>query len=210
MAETNHNRTGAGGDRENDPLDNKFNRDLDAALAKYSAVEPRSGLENRVLASLRAERARVPDHGWWRWTIASAITAAIILAVAVGWRSGRLSRPTIARRPAVTTQAPPNFGTRATSRSNTESPPNHAVIRRARTFSAHPLVAIASSPKLDQFPSPRPLSEQERMALDYVQRSPDEAALFAQAQMALAQREELERNALRPGAAGPSGIEKME
>ena len=40
----------------------EFDRMLDAALAKYAAVEPRTGLEERVLANLRAEQARVPDH----------------------------------------------------------------------------------------------------------------------------------------------------
>jgi hypothetical protein len=33
-----------------------LDRLLDAALAKYAQVEPRSGLENRVLATLHAER----------------------------------------------------------------------------------------------------------------------------------------------------------
>jgi hypothetical protein len=34
----------------------EFDRMLDAALAKYAAVEPRTGLEERVLANLRPSR----------------------------------------------------------------------------------------------------------------------------------------------------------
>ena len=41
----------------------ELDRMLDATLAKYAAAEPRAGFEERVLANLRAERARVPDRG---------------------------------------------------------------------------------------------------------------------------------------------------
>ena len=52
MADENQNHDWQAAER--DPLD----RDLDAALAKYAAVEPRAGLEDRVLANLRAERGQ--------------------------------------------------------------------------------------------------------------------------------------------------------
>ena len=61
--------------------------------------------------------------------------------------------------------------------------------------------AVAASPKLDHFPSQQPLSEQEKMLLDYVNRFPEEAAIIAQAQSAFAQREQ-EMDSYDPQPAG--------
>jgi hypothetical protein len=41
--------------------------------------------------------------------------------------------------------------------------------------------ATVSTPKLAQFPSPQPLSEQERILASYVAKYPEQAALVAQA-----------------------------
>jgi hypothetical protein len=71
-------------------------------------------------------------------------------------------------------------------------------------------VADAAYPKLDKFPSPRPLSEQEKMLLEYVQQNPEEAAMIAQAQTAFARQQELERNAPQPGDANPQMREQLE
>jgi len=43
-------------------------------------------------------------------------------------------------------------------------------------------VQLARSPKLSQFPSPQPLSEQERLLVRYVTDFPQEAAMVAKAQ----------------------------
>jgi anti-sigma-K factor RskA len=68
---------------------------LDTALAKYAAAEPRTGLEDRVLANLRAERTRIPVHAGWRWSVA-AVLAVVIVAVALVLRSGESSHPVVA------------------------------------------------------------------------------------------------------------------
>jgi hypothetical protein len=47
----------------------------------------------------------------------------------------------------------------------------------------------ANSPKLDQFPSPQPLSEQEKILASYVNQFPDHAALLAQARMEMLRRD---------------------
>ena len=52
---------------------------LEAALARYRSTEPRPGLEERVLANLRASPRPAP---WLRWTWLPAATAAA-LAIAV-------------------------------------------------------------------------------------------------------------------------------
>jgi hypothetical protein len=77
----------------------EFDRMLDAALAKYAAVEPRTGLEERVLANLRAEQARVPDQAWWRWSAIAAVAAVVVVAVALSLRSDKPSHPDVANHP---------------------------------------------------------------------------------------------------------------
>lgn len=70
---------------ENNERDRKLDQWLDEALSQYSAAEPRLGLEQRVLASVRAEeRAQTGRRSWWRWMPAfAAIAAVLIVMVAV-------------------------------------------------------------------------------------------------------------------------------
>ncbi len=170
MVEQNHNRT-------NDDLD----RALDAALAKYSAIEPRAGLEERVLANLRTEQSREATHGWWRWSLAAVLAAAIVVAAALGWRSPRPAQPVIAHHPQTSTQAPREPERQAVNHGeNTVPSPHHRTIPRTITHQSKALAA--ASPKLDQFPSPQPLSEQERALARYVRDFPQEAELIARMQ----------------------------
>ena len=157
---------------------------LDAALAKYAAVEPRAGLEDRILANLRAERGRDAAHGWWHW-VAFAGVAGILLVTLTLWRSGELRRENVAHRPANTTQDSVSNGTQATK----DGGPGQeiqvsrqvSIKKRAVHVRRQATSVVASEPKLDQFPSPRPLSEQEKILQDYVARYPGHAALIAQA-----------------------------
>src|ERR1700685_4814875 len=84
----------------------EFDRMLDAALAKYAAVERRTGLEERVLASLRAAQARVLDHTWWHWSAIAAVAAVVVAAVALSLRSDKPSHPVVANHPPTPIQAP--------------------------------------------------------------------------------------------------------
>jgi hypothetical protein len=56
-----------------------------------------------------------------------------------------------------------------------------------------------SAPKLAQFPSPQPLSEQEQILASYVARYPDSAALVAEARAAALQ-QDLEEEAAAAAA----------
>ena len=75
--------------------------ELDKALARYAAIEPRMGLEDRVLANLRAEPKLAPPHAWWRWTAVAALAAVLLVAFTFVWRSGerRKDRDNVARDP---------------------------------------------------------------------------------------------------------------
>ena len=62
---------------------------------------------------------------------------------------------------------------------------------------------MADNPKLDQFPSPQPLSEQEKILESYVANYPEHAALIARARA-----EELRRDAAEEMGSGEAGNEK--
>lgn len=166
---------------------------LDATLAKYAAVEPRPGLEQRILANLRAEPGRHSSHVWWKWGLA-AIAVIIVVAIALTFRTEKPSRPVTAQRGAAPAQSANNFPTQLTNREATNMPKPHAI----RPGYKHPnraelAAASAPAPKLDQFPSPQPLSEDEQILAGYIEQHPRHAALLAEAHMDSLRRDEEER-----------------
>ena len=79
-----------------DDPDQKIDAWLDEALAGYSAAEPATGLEQRVLENLRGQRRGLP--GRWRkaWAPALAAAAALIVVMLVVVRSrGSLVESTV-------------------------------------------------------------------------------------------------------------------
>ena len=52
---------------------------LDTALKQYGETEPPTGLEGRLLATLRAESERVPPRRNW-WPALAAVAAMVIVA----------------------------------------------------------------------------------------------------------------------------------
>ena len=172
----------------------EFDRMLDAALRKYAAVEPRIGLEERVLANLLAEQARVPDHAWWRWSAIAAVAAVIVVAMALSLRSDKPSHPVVANHPATPIQAPKERGTEILSiahRSGTR-PARPTTTPKPAMRPSPPEVAMARAPKLEQFPSPQPLSEQEKLLQSYVAENPGQAVLLARARTEALRQDQLE------------------
>jgi hypothetical protein len=181
-------------DMENDALD----RELDVALAQFAAAEPRAGLEDRVLANLRIERGRAPEPSWWGWPALAALAAILLVTVSLVWRSAK-------PKPDITVQAPPkatHFETQVAGNRGGGSVPHHQAGSKKRLKPpavTHTVPEVASATKLDQFPSPQPLSEQEKILARYVTKYPEHAALIAQART-----EELRRDATEEMAeAGP-------
>ena len=191
---------------------------LDAALAKYAAAEPRTGLEERILASLRASPREAPVRSWWRWSAVAAAAAVVIIASVVAWRSSLPSHPAIAKHPSATiepSRQPPVVVT-SNGAGNVVRPQKHRSV--SKLLSSTPAIAnVAGEPKLDhfpslqslneqdQFPSPRPLSEQERILASYVSQFPTQAVLMARAQTELLEREEKE--VLEKYGPPPAGVE---
>ena len=135
----------------NDELD----RRIDNALAGYAGVEPLAGLEERVMRQVRmASRRRVLG-----WAAAIAVAASVVVTVSVV-RVPRVVTPTYrVGVPAVMRPAPVVEKARVVT------------MRRARTRArrARPL------PKLEQFPTPTPLTAEERALIAFVGRYPKEA-----------------------------------
>jgi len=181
------------------PLD----RDLDAALAMYSAVEPRAGLEERVLATLQAERDQVMARSWRHWSFvsAAAIFAAVVIIVAtLALRSGKAQAPVTARRPTtvlpVIVQAgqpnPRDVASSNSSEKNDLAQSSRAAERHAVHRAARAAAVANAQPKLDQFPSPQPLSEQEKILASYVEEYPERAGLLARARTEELRQDQLE------------------
>ena len=182
-------------DLETDLLD----RQLDAALSNYAAVEPRTGLEQRILANLRAEREHAALQPWWHWPAAGALMAGILLTAFIAWRSEKQVQNIAAQSAPTTVKTTGQPAMQATNHSGSAViRPRHAGSgkQRGRHATSHPLPVEVSAPKLDQFPSPRPLSEQEQTLARYVAKYPEHASLIAQART-----EELLRDSEEAGAA---------
>jgi hypothetical protein len=174
----------------NDALD----RTLDAELGKYSAVEPRAGLERRVLAQLRSAEEKVP-RARWRLTAIGALAALIVIAAVFGWESSRPTKMGQTRLsvpvevvPPSKTQVAGNVDVRATIATR----PRH----KATQHQVYQPIAVAGEPKLDQFPSPEPLTEEELALVRYVRRFPGDALLVARAE------EEFEKELRQESLAG--------
>ncbi len=149
---------------------------LDAALSHYSDVQPRPGLEQRILASLEARR-RPLRWSRWLWIPAAAV---LIVSAALLWNLHRSALPVV-----VVSKAPPQRTEAAGLNPRiirTVPPAVH--LRRVAPRRMQAAVRRPEPPKQEVFPSPEPLSEQERLALGLVRNAPEEALGLAQAQEA--------------------------
>jgi hypothetical protein len=168
--------------RQNDP-ESDLDRALNSALAMLATVEARAGLEDRVLANLRAQESI--EHRTWRaWGFATAIL--VVLIVAFAWHSSQRTRAPIAKEVVTPAEVKP------VKSGSVRSP----VIRSASAVRRTKLPkyqARAENPKLDQFPSPRPLSEQEKILAMYINQDPEHAALIAEARMETLRQAEAEK-----------------
>lgn len=172
--------------KPNDPEDD-LDQVLNTALAMYATVEAREGLEQRILNSLDSEKSRTYSKSW-AFALAAAVAAIII--VIVSWRFGGHARPAVANHPS-TPQMPLKF----TAAQKTNK------IVALNTRPAQPRIAQSfprsdQYPKLDHFPSPHPMSEQEEILAMYINQDPDHAALVAEARMEAIRQDEAERRAV--------------
>jgi len=201
---------------------------LDDGLAQYAKAEPRVGLEGRVLARLAG--AREESRRTLRWS-AWTFGAAFAMALALLWLGGLDRRP-VPQAPVAKVAAQAGRPISTDDRSSADAGAHEAakhVFVAGRGESAHGEVErnrfggqrpaqedvagtedASVGPKLDQFPSPSPLTDQERMLVRYVQDFPQKAQLMARAQTELRKQDELEMAAPWPAKAAQGSEERPE
>lgn len=163
--------------------DRKIDEMLDSLLANYSKTEPRPGLETRILANLSEAEEKKASQGWWnfKWLWAGVVAAAIIAAAVLVNARHRVEPPThviVKTNPGV--QQPvikePNAHQPAIQSSVPALVGSEHVIHRHKILTAAPLhnASLALSQRPAVFPTPTPLSEQEKLLLSYVAGTPRE------------------------------------
>jgi len=134
---------------------------LDGALSSYSREEPRPGLHARVLDRIRSPQEG-SRFGWLRWAVAIPAFACVLFLAVTFW-STRDSIPKSSHPARAIAQAGPVA--------------NAAPIVRARgKIKVHKRSARRMSlPKREKFPTPAPLTSEERALLAFVARLPKQA-----------------------------------
>ena len=122
---------------------------LDDALASYSRHEPRAGLEARVMARVHAE-GRPARRGWMLFALAAVALAGIAITIATRPREHRPQSAVIASAPPAPQVQPQPL------------PPRAQHLRKPRR-----------EPRRESFPSPVPLTPEERALVAFLQQSPE-------------------------------------
>jgi hypothetical protein len=158
-----------------------FDRILDEALAKYVAIEPRDGLEERVLANLQAQKQEAAARGWLTWLGAAVASAGmIIVAVLLMLRTGRPTHDNGQRSTAPQIKQSVGSAKIANNDANGQSPAGALRVGRKKPQAVSSKAKFESIPRLDQFPSRQPLSAQEQILAMYVARFHPQAVLLAE------------------------------
>lgn len=146
----------------------KLDELLDSALSEYSAVEPRLGLEGRILARIQ-NTAEQPQARWWStgWLVAAigAAIAVIMLGVLFLRPVHKPQQVQVRKEPAFNQTQPDN--NRMAQKLRTVHEGNHP-----HRVSVRPELARSDRPSV--FPTPTGLSEQERLMLAYLAQTPKE------------------------------------
>ncbi len=129
---------------------------LEASLDRHYRAEPRAGLEARILAGV-AERERAGRRRWL-WTFATATAAVVVAVIALHDLHRRPAPvPTPSQTAAPKPQPPVAFTFSQPKPSAPHTTRKH--LRRVAGGQSRPA----------QFPTPRPLTEQEKLLLVYTQ-----------------------------------------
>ena len=140
---------------------------LEASLKQYRGEEPRPGLETRILAGIRT-RQRAPGLRGLGWAVAVCAGILAIVALALHFAPARLRPPTPRAALPQPVTTPPAPATVSQQRPLSGSRGPVARVRRIATRHSRP----------EQFPTPLPLTEQEKLLLAFLDKAtkPDLAA----------------------------------
>lgn len=136
---------------------------LEASLKRYRSEEPRAGLENRILANVRgSDHALQPRR--WVWALAASAVVLLVAIVVLRFTSRPAPR-TATVSPAVQSVTPKV----ETPKMVAVAPPISSVPRRP---GQRPQTTTARLRRPEQFPTPAPMTGQEKLLLLYVQSTP--------------------------------------
>ena len=141
---------------------------LDSLLASYSDVEPRPGIETRLLANLRAHSLSTDRNPRpiWRWFLAAAGAVAIAVSLLVIY----ISRPAdLPQPPKIRAAGPPSLPAVPVLK----HAPRHVGKQRVPQRNV-PASIVVADVRRQVFPTPSPMSDQERLLLRYLAKTPGE------------------------------------
>jgi hypothetical protein len=142
-------------------MQDDLDRLIDGALSGYSNVEPLAGLEDRVLNRVRADASRRRRRIWILGVLAAPALVALVLAIP--WR----------RTPAPMAVTPPPRAEVQAAAPAIVAPLPAPVPKVARLHKAERTPARRVLPKRDVFPTPTPLTREERLLLQLAASCPD-------------------------------------
>lgn len=158
-----------------------LDRWLDRALQEYGQAPTVPGLEGRILEQLSRRRTLFWPQLWLALAAIGAV-AGVLTVLWVGHASYTSHKNSTTIMASHSEQLPaPGKDNEVRPRPEAirvTGPAKQANIRRIQ-------IPQTRTPKLDQFPAPRPLSPQEQMLQHYVQAFPDDAASAAREQAQL-------------------------
>ena len=155
---------------ERDDLD----RLIDAELARYA--EPRMGIEQRIMARVKAESSHRPSffRGWQQWSITGTVTVAIMLAIVIPLSTRR--EPDVNKAVVTSSDHAQSNAPVTRSEVHIQAPhPNqtpksvHVPTREPKSLEA---AQLSPRPKLEIFPAPQPLSAEEQTFAELATRLP--------------------------------------
>lgn len=159
--------------------DEKKNQQLDAMLdemlANYSAVEPRPGFEQRLAANLweTKPQRRWFEFGGWAWGMVATATALLLLATYAFWPAPK-SRPNEVAKATEKEVAPVATGSSVQPRAPQVANESSAATKRQAVHRSRPVIAKTTVPKRETFPARAPLTDEEKLLMSYMARTPQQ------------------------------------
>jgi hypothetical protein len=174
---------------------------LEDGIGAYSQAEPRAGLEGRVLAGIAAQGRQTRWRFAWWGVLAFGCAVLVIAVVWLGLGDRKCPLPGPIAKVTVPERVVPEQSDEAAIRDDESSVGTTSAQDRSRPGQATPVrqkltrTTPRRTPRLEQFPSPRPLSEQEQILMSYVAKYPETAVLVAQARTEEREQERKEEEA---------------
>jgi hypothetical protein len=168
-------------EKENLEKEKQMDEMLDSLLANYSSAGPRPGLETRILARLADAPGREAlPTAWnlrWLWAGAAVAAAIVVALVLIGGRS-KVKAPVVVTNPsAPVLPHTPQPGLPVTTTAHPERHRPKATVSPGVESTRLENASLPLNRRPEVFPTPTPLSEQERLMFSYLENTPREVVI---------------------------------